>query len=282
MRKETQRFYGADVAPFAKPPRAPFLDAERKSALEHLRRLVDRRGFGVLSAPPGCGKTSLLHYLASELADNRHQIAYVPFSFLEEGRMLQLIAAQMGLEPKRGTAATLRQIRKHLTEIQPVNPVLILDEVERLEVETLRMIRQIFNDRADTAHHCTLILAGTDGFVRRTLSLHVHEPLRQRITLYISIGALPPGSVKDYLDHCLRQAGIAGELFEPAAVQLLGELSDGVPRLLNNLADAAMELAAEEQSRMIRLHHVQRSATWTLSPQPDSFAQFNRHAEAEK
>lgn len=279
MREQSQRFFGAETAPFAKPPRAPFLDDGRTAALEQLRRLVARRGFGVLSAPPGCGKTSLLHYLADELVENRHQLVYLPFSFLEQGRMLHALAAQAGLEPKRGAAAVLRQIRRHFAEIQPINPVVVLDEAERLETETLRMLRQILNDRADTAHHCTLILAGTDSFVRRTLRLRVHEPLRQRITLYARVDPLAPNAVGDYLGHCLKQAGLAPDLFEPAAVRLLTELADGVPRLLNNLADAAMDLAADEQSRIVQLDHVRRAAAWTLPPQSDPLEDFGRQAE---
>ena len=275
MRKETKRFYGIDTVPFSKPPRTPFLDPARKTAFEQLRHLVARRGFGVLTAAPGCGKTSLLHYLAAELIDNRHQVTYVPFSFLEEGRMLQFVATQMGLEPTRGMATTLRQIHKHLNDIQPVNPVIILDEVERLEIETIRMIRQIFNDRPDTAHHCTLILAGTDSFVRRTLSLHINAPLRQRITLYARLQPLGAESVKGYLDHCLRQAGVASEIFDPSAVQLMQELADGIPRIVNNLAEAAMDLAAEQQSRIVTLEHMQQAAVWTLPPQAETFAGFD-------
>lgn len=282
MREETKRFYGIDKVPFSKPPRSPFLDPVRKMAIEQLRHLVARRGFGVLSAAPGCGKTSLLHYLAAELVDSRHQVTYVPFSFLEEGRMLQFVAAQMGLEPSRGMAPTLRQIHKHLNDIQPVNPVLILDEVERLEVETIRMIRQIFNDRPDTAHHCTLILAGTDSFVRRTLSLQINEPLRQRITLYARLQPFGAEAAKDYLDHCLRQAGVASEIFEPSAVQLIQELADGIPRIVNNLAEAAMDLAAEQQSRVVTLEHVRQISEWTLPPQAETFSAFGPSFEASK
>ena len=184
--------------------------------------------------------------------------------------MLQFIATQMGLQEKRGMAVTLRQIHKHLNDIQPVNPVIILDEVERLEVETMRMVRLIANDRSDTAHHCTLILAGTESFVQRKLVLHVTGPLRQRITLYARLHPLDQRCTGEYINHHLSQAGVTAELFETPAVQLIHELANGVLRLINTLAESALDIAAEQQQRTVSLDHVQHAAEWALPPQVES------------
>jgi general secretion pathway protein A len=270
MREATQTFFGMSDPAFTRPPRMPYVEPTRKAAFDQLDALIRRRGFAVLTAPPGCGKTALLHYLTQGLNDNEHQVTYVPFSFLEQGHMLQFIATQMGLQEKRGMAVTLRQIHKHLNDIQPVTPVIILDEVERLEVETMRMVRLIANDRPDTAHHCTLILAGTESFVQQKLCLHVNEPLRQRITLYARLRPLDQRCTGEYINHHLSQAGVTAELFEVPAVQLIHELSNGVPRLINTLAESALDIAAEQQQRTVSLDHVQHAAEWALPPQVES------------
>ena len=267
MLNNTLTFFGLTEAPFSRPPREPYLDPARKRALDQLQRLVARRGFAVLTGASGSGKTALLHYLCDSLNENQHQIAYVPFSFLEKGQMLHYLAGQLGLEPRRGISAALCAIQKHLHGIQPVTPLIILDEVEQLETHTARLVRCLLNDRADTAHHCALIMAGDHSFVEQKLRLEVHEALRQRITLYLRLPPLSREHCEPYIDHHLRNAGCAKELFEPPAVQLIHELVNGRLRLINTLAEAAMDHAAENHHQTIGLQQVEAAAETVLPPQ---------------
>ncbi len=265
MREKTQTFFGMTGPAFTRPPKLPYLDPAREKAVEQLRNLIARRGFSVLTAPPGCGKTAILHYLSQELNDNHHKVIYVPFSFLEKGQMLSFISTQMGLELKRGMAGTISAIQKHLHDIQPVNPVIIIDEIERMDVETTHIIRLIANDRQDTTCHSTLILAGDDSFVEQKLRLHINRSLRQRITLYVRLQPLDRRHSQRYIQHCLCQVG-AGELFEEQAIQLIHELTNGVPRIINTLADAAIDLAAEHNLQTVTLDHIHEAAVSTLPP----------------
>jgi type II secretory pathway predicted ATPase ExeA len=267
MREKTQTFFGMTGPAFTRPPKFPYLDPTRTKAVEQLRNLIQRRGFSVLTAPPGCGKTAILHYLSKELSDNQHKVIYVPFSFLEKGQMLSFISAKMGLEIKHGMAATISAIQKHLHDIQPVNPVIIIDEIERMDVETTHIIRLIANDRQDTIFHSTLILAGDDSFVEQKLRLHINEPLRQRITLYVRLQPLDLHHTELYVEHSLSDAG-ASQLFEKQAIQLIHELTNGVLRIINTLAEAAIDLAAEHNLRTVTLDHVHQAAASVLPPQP--------------
>jgi type II secretory pathway predicted ATPase ExeA len=266
MREQTQTFFGLTVSTLAKPPKLPYLNSDRKKTIEQLRNLLHRRGFGVVTAPPGCGKTTLLHYLCNELSDNHYKVIYVPFSFLEKGQMLSFISTKMGLQKKSGMATIINAIQKHLHDIQPVNPVIIIDEVERMDVETTHIIRVIANCRQDTAYHSTLILAGADSFIEQKLRLHINEPLRQRITLYARLAPFDHLHTQRYIDHCLSNAG-ASQLFETQAVQLIYELTNGVPRIINTLAEAAMDRAAEHNQKTVTLEHVQQAAISVLPPQ---------------
>jgi type II secretory pathway predicted ATPase ExeA len=267
MLDDTLKFFGLTHHAFTRPPREPYLDPARRHALLQLQRLVRRRGFAVVTGPPGNGKTVIVHYLCGSLNDNHHQVTYVPFSFLEKGHMLQYLSGCMGLEPTRGIAATLRAVQRHLHSIQPVNPVIVLDEVERLETHTAHLLRALLHDRADTAHHCTLIMAGTDSFAEQKLRLQVHEALRQRITLYVRLPALEPEHTAAYIAHHLDSAGSRNDLFEPPALQLIHELANGVPRLVSVLAEAAMDYAAGQQHQTVTLEHVRAAAEIVLPPE---------------
>jgi len=158
MLDATMKFFGLADPVFTRSPHKPYLDPPRQKALRQLEGLVQRRGFAVVTGQPGSGKTAIVHYLCQSLSDNHHQVTYVPFSFLEKGHMLQYLSGQMGLEPCRGLAANLHAIQKHLHSIQPLNPLIVLDEVQRLETNTAHLIRSLLHDRADTTHHCTVII----------------------------------------------------------------------------------------------------------------------------
>jgi len=266
MLDDTLKFFGLTHPVFSRPPAEPYLDPARERALSQLQAMVRRRGFAALVGPPGSGKTALVHYLCRSLSDNHHRTVYVPFSFLEKGQLVQHLAARMGLPPRRGIAAGLRALHEHLHSLQPVNPVIVLDEAERLETTTAHVIRSLLHDRADTAHHCTLIMAGTESFVDQKLRLQVHEPLRQRITLYIRLAPLDRQRTAEYIQHHLRSADSSADIFEPPAVQLIHELVNGLPRLTDTLAEAAMDNAAAAQNRTVTLEHVQAAAETVLPP----------------
>ena len=266
MNDSTVTFFGLATTPFATPTRTPYLDPPRKRAFDRLGQLIERRGFAVVTGPPGSGKTVLIHYLTSSLAENHHQLIYVPFPFLEKNQMLQYLARQMALAPTRGMTNTLGAIQTHLRDIQPINPVIVFDEVEQLEFQTTSMIRLVAHHRPDTAHNTTVILAGADTFIEKMLRLQVHEPLRQRITLYIKLKPIEPEHIRDYIAHHLQEAGARTELFEPAAIQLIGELANGLPRRINNLAEAAIDVAAEKQQQTVTLDHVHEGAEDVLPP----------------
>ena len=62
-----------------------------------------------------------------------------------------------------------------------------------------------------------------------------------------------------YIQARLQEVGIHSDPFEPAALQLLIQAGRGLPRLLNHLAQRALEEAALDSSRAITSAHVQRA-----------------------
>jgi type II secretory pathway predicted ATPase ExeA len=68
----------------------------------------------------------------------------------------------------------------------------------------------------------------------------VFEPLRQRITMQFHLAPLERDDVQDYLDCRLEIAGGDPGLFSPDAVQRIYELSEGVPRRINQIATNAI------------------------------------------
>lgn len=266
MHDDTLKFFGLARPAFSRPPSDPYLDPARRRMLAQLGNLVARRGFGAVVGPPGSGKTALLHYLCRSLNENQHRSVYVPFSFLEKGHLVHYLAGRMGLAPLRGIAASLRAVQEHLHALQPVNTVIVIDEAERLETATVHLVRSLAHDRADTVHHCTLILAGTDSFVDQKLRLQIHEALRQRITLYLRLSPLDRRQTGEYIVHHLAGAGARTDIFEPPAVELIHELTGGIPRMIGTVAEAAMDAAAERRQTTVTLDDVNTAADIALPP----------------
>jgi general secretion pathway protein A len=103
----------------------------------------------------------------------------------------------------------------------------------------------------DSAHYLTLLWVG-QPLLRRTLSLQMHEPLRQRSAVQYHREGLSREELDAYLTHPLKAAGVSPPLFDDTARQALYQASKGIPRKINKLAQAALSLAA--QRKMSSVH----------------------------
>ncbi|NDC41169.1 MAG: hypothetical protein EBZ77_06395, partial [Chitinophagia bacterium] len=75
--------------------------------------------------------------------------------------------------------------------------------------------------------------------------------LAQRITGRYHLDPLSEDESAAYIRHRLKVAGATGEVFTPKALQTAHRLCDGVPRLLNVVADRALLGAYTRESRII-------------------------------
>ena len=88
-----------------------------------------------------------------------------------------------------------------------------------------------------------LLLAGQPS-LRENLAAPELASLWQRIPFRTTLSPLTDRETADYVERRLRAVGATTMFFRRAAVDKLFEQSRGVPRLINNLATAAMLAAA--------------------------------------
>lgn len=72
----------------------------------------------------------------------------------------------------------------------------------------------------------------------------------------MKLSALPREHIEDYLNWHVHRAGLEQDIFAPASVDLLAEASEGNPRTLNLLAQAAWIAAARSKSSSVEASHV--------------------------
>jgi type II secretory pathway predicted ATPase ExeA len=110
----------------------------------------------------------------------------------------------------------VRQIAEaivRLNQSKKQHPILICDEAHLLPYPALEQLPPLLNFDMDFARCLTLPLIG-QPLLRRTLSLQMHEALRQRIGVYYHL----EGLTREELDACLAQqlkaAGVTQPLFD--------------------------------------------------------------------
>jgi type II secretory pathway predicted ATPase ExeA len=262
--------FGFSSTPFSENEKTPFLDESRKRVIKRMRNFLDHRGFAVLCGAPGTGKSMLLNHLCRSLQPNEHRIIYIPFAMLKPSDMLKSICLKLDLEPTVSTTKMLRRVQDRITEIQPVNPVLVLDEIQKISHPTLEVIRLMTNFNFEEKNFFSVVMAGNDEFLQQ-LRLRLNEPLRQRITCFQRLSPLSRDDTKEYIKHQFETAGAHHEIITEQASSLVYDLTSGTPRLVNSLVFASLEEAADAGSTIIDLDHINAGSEVVSLPAQEVF-----------
>lgn len=261
-----QDLFSLTSIPFFKNPDEPFIEEQRQQCLKQLDKFLQFRGFAAISGKAGSGKTALIRYFCKSLHPPAHKIVYLPFTNLSENDILKAICERLDTEPPFGKNKTINAIQKRIRDIQPVNPLLIIDEMQNASNVVMDSIRLLANDNFDAENKLSCILVGTNEFFAK-LNLAINQSLSQRITFFCQLHELSDKNTESYIQHCLKQAGAQHAIFEAGAIQLIADASKGAIRIINQLAGHAMAIASESQSSNVTLGHVQQAADLCILPQ---------------
>ncbi len=261
-----QDLFGLTSVPFFNNPKEPFLDPQRQQCLKQLQKFLQFRGFAAIAGRPGSGKTALIRYFSKSLHQPAHKIIYLPFTNLSENDTLKAICQRFDTEPPFGKNKIINAIQKRIRQIQPVNPLIILDEMQNASIAVMDHIRLLANDNFDAENKASFILVGTNEFFAK-LNLAINQSFAQRITFFSQLKELTAEETNNYIRHCLKQAGAQHTVLDPSAIQLIADASKGIIRIINQLAGHAMAIASESQSSNVTLAHVQQAADLCILPQ---------------
>lgn len=89
--------------------------------------------------------------------------------------------------------------------------------------------------------------------------LGINAPLLARLSFCLRLEPWSTDQLSGYVQARLEQVGIHANPFEAPALTLLLQAGNGLPRLLNHLAQRALEAAAAQNSRTIAATHVQQA-----------------------
>ena len=238
-------FYGLNQQPFdvTPDPAYLYLSASHSEALASLKQGIDHcRGFMMLVAEPGMGKTTLLHKLMEELTDS----ARVVFLFQTQctsRELLCYILNELEVDHSGMDAVAMhRALNQALLEemLRGRRFVLVVDEAQNLQEPVLETIRLLSDFEATHSKLIQIVLAGQPQLAE-TLMRDSLVQLRQRIAVLSSLKSLSVGETAEYVDYRLRSSGWNGQqIFTADALAQIAESSGGVPRSINNYCFGAM------------------------------------------
>src|SRR5437764_4402795 len=200
-----EAFFGFKKTPFGDSPDAKQLFPSQawNQAKARLQFLADHHGAGLLTGEVGAGKSTAARTFTATLNPNLYKIVYLHWSSGSCVDLLRQLARELDLEPAGRRGDLVRQISEaivRLNQSKKQHPILICDEAHLLCHSALEQPPLLLNFHMASAHYLTLLLVG-QPLLRRTLSLHLHEALRQRIAIHYHLETLAIASHDAYIVH---------------------------------------------------------------------------------
>mgnify|MGYP000446859009 CR=1 FL=1 len=128
--------------------------------------------------------------------------------------------------------------------------LLIVDEAQNLDAESLEEIRLLTNVNADEHLVMQLLLVGQPE-LHDLLKRHELRQLAQRIGVFARLGPLDEKETADYVRHRMQVVGGSPNLFHKNALRLIHWNSGGIPRVINTLCELALVYGYADGKRRI-------------------------------
>lgn len=262
-----QEFYGLKDHPFRLTPDPAYfcLTSQHREALSGLIYATRTRlGLTVLIGEAGTGKTTVISTLSKLLQGKGFVIARCTNPMLTRDEFFDLLLAELGVECASPLKSRqLKALEEALTRFRDAgrSAVVIVDEAQRLPTDLLEEIRLLLNLETPREKLLQIVMIGQPE-LGDVLSRPELRQLKQRISAIWRLEPLTLDDVREYLQHRLSRAGLPEQkLFSSEeVVGLIYQYTQGIPRLVNSLCDAALQTGFALQSRCITAAIVEEAA----------------------
>ena len=246
-----RQHFGLKAKPFSLIPDPKFLHFSDKhkvaySLLEY--GLHEQSGLTVITGEVGSGKTTLIRHLLSEIDQSELAIGLINNTHASLGDLTQWVALAFGISHENKDKVTLfRDVQDYLIAewAGGKRAVLIVDEAQNMDKETLEELRLYTNINADGEQFLQIVLVGQPE-LRDILRAPELAQMAQRVSVEYHIEPLGWQDTANYIRHRLATASneesveAASHIFDSVAIAVIFYFSGGVPRLINTLCDFAL------------------------------------------
>ncbi len=258
-------YFGLKEAPFRITPNTEFWYAggQRGEMLAALLYAIGE-GEGIIKVvgEVGSGKTMLCRKLLAQLP-NPVDSVYLGNPTLSPDDMLAAILADLGIDqPADSRQARLAQLNTALLARHEAGRrvVVFVEEAQGIALDNLEFLRLLTNLETATDKLLQIVLFGQPELDVQLADPRIRQ-LKDRITLSLKLSPLTEQEVSDYLRSRLSVAGYHGpDLFSAALIARMTQLSGGLSRRINVLADKSLLAAYAGQTHTLTLEHLQAAA----------------------
>jgi len=239
-----EAFYGFQEKAFSLLPDPSFLYLGRHHSTAYAMLaygVLSQAGFTVITGEVGCGKTTLIRHLLNQL-DRGVSVGLITNTSGARADLLKRILLSFRQDYRGKETIELQETFEDFVIGEYAagrRAVLIVDEAQNLEIETLEDLRMLSNLNVEKSLVLQLILVGQPQ-LKAKLEHPQLEQFAQRIAVSYHLEPLTEDEAIGYIRHRLQHAGGSPDLFSPEACRLVFVHSGGVPRLLNVLCDTAL------------------------------------------
>jgi type II secretory pathway predicted ATPase ExeA len=226
-----------------------------ENARRRLTKAIERGdGPGLVIGAPGTGKSLLLQVLAAQFHQRFDVVLLACARLCTRRALLQAIHFELGLPHRARDEGELRfGLLDHLLSAQPAptDLLLLVDEAQSLPIKLLDELRIMSNLVYGGRPRVRLGLAGSPALEESFASPEL-ESFSQRLAARCYLAPLGREETAQFVRTQLSAAGVnPEEICEPDACEAVFEATDGVPRLVNQLCDRAINVAVETNCHRI-------------------------------
>lgn len=267
-----EAYFGFVERPFSltPDPKYYFRSRSHSRAFDALSAGIARReSLLLVTGDLGVGKTTLCRTLMA-LLERKTRAALVGNSLLSPEDLLRLLLQDLGAvsadEIRHGRL--VGAVRSELQQMLDVflvhlrssrdSVVLIIDEAHSLPAATVDQIVQLAALESNREKVLQILLAGQPSV---TGGPTLPRALDERLATRAKLLPLERDESERYVHHRLTIAGGAGVTFTTRAMDVIYGLSGGVPRLVNLLAERALQEGAAAGSRSIEPDMIESAAS---------------------
>lgn len=271
-------YFGLTQRPFTLLPDPEFLywsDQHRRGYAVLEYGIMSRAPITVLTGEVGAGKTTLLQRLLSKVEPDV-TIGLISNAQGNRGEVLQWVLNALGVafDHTAGYVSNFQQMQDFLVEQYGAGKrvVLVFDEAQNIAMEALEELRMFTNINTNKDELVQLILVGQPELRDKIRDPRMRQ-LAQRIAASFHLQRMDAEGTRAYIGHRMKTAGGEADVFTPEAAALIHQVTDGVPRLINQLCDFGLVYAWTDGLRHVTRKTVQAvlddgTFFWTESDTP--------------
>jgi len=248
-------YYKLQTSPFENVP-DPFFYFPSPSHETTLRRslfaIENRKGAVMICGEPGCGKTLLIRTLIHSLDSDRYEIGLIGNPSLDTIDLQKEILYQIGVESIPDKKLDIvHSLNENLLNNfkRGKDTIIFIDEAHIIrDREIFDEIRLLLNFQLDDRYLLTIVLAGQPELRNKINKI---PQLEQRISVKCELKPLNYEETVAYVTMRLKKSGAQRGIFTKESLDVVFELSDGVPRVINNICDLALFTGYEMEYEQI-------------------------------